>query len=411
MYRWLLFSLLLVALLPSRAARAQTPPGLEAALADLSARVGRTVTLADLQNWSFEVKVFPDASLGCPEPGQMYAQVLTSGTQFILAYQGTSYDYRVSADGRVVVLCTTAVAPTPDPRANCPPSGDPGYLPPRLSIGGQGRVAPGGFPNNIRSLPGSSGDKIGEIPPGGVFTVLDGPRCSTLDKIVWWQVRYNTTFGWTAEGQGGVYWLEPVDDQGVPLIPSPTPALAARPAIRAANAGQVVEIRAGQPLAAPAVLVGTNQWAFGTPTGQITLFDWLTGAPVASVSGHAGAVTALAASSPAEARRLLASGGADGMVRLWDISSGTAIAPGALLAGHTGAVTALAFNLDGSLVASGGEDRTVRLWDVQTGSALIVLTSHAAAVASLAFGPDDAALISTGDDGEVKVWGLPPTAG
>ncbi len=408
MYRWLTLALLVAALLP-RAARAQTPPGLEAALADLSARVGRPVTLADLQSWSFEVKVFPDASLGCPQPGQMYAQVLTNGTQFILSYQGTSYDYRVSADGRIVVLCTTGAAPTADPRAACPPPNDPAYLPPRLSVGAQGRVVPGGFPNNLRSQPGSSSDKIGEIPPGGVFTVLDGPRCSTLDKIVWWQVRYNTTFGWTAEGQGGVYWLEPVDAQGMPLLPTPTPA-AARAAISPANASQVVEIRAGQPLSAPAVLVAADQWAFGTAAGQITLVSGRTSAPLASVSGHAGAVTALAAVRSAEGRALLASGGADGSVRLWDVSGGTAIAPGPLAAGHTGAVTALAFTEDGALLASGGDDQTVRLWDAQTGAPLATLTGHSAAVTNLSFSPDGAALLSTDSAGGVKVWGLPLAA-
>jgi len=40
-----------------------------------------------------------------------------------------------------------------------------------------------------------------------VFTVLDGPWCG--DEHLWWQVNYNDKIGWTAEGEGSVYWLEP----------------------------------------------------------------------------------------------------------------------------------------------------------------------------------------------------------
>jgi uncharacterized protein YraI len=65
-----------------------------------------------------------------------------------------------------------------------------------------------GIPNNLREGPGSSTKYVGEIPPGGVFTVLDGPRCAS--GIAWWQVNYNGLIGWTPEGQGTEYWVEPI---------------------------------------------------------------------------------------------------------------------------------------------------------------------------------------------------------
>jgi hypothetical protein len=81
-------------------------------------------------------------------------------------------------------------------------------LPPRLVIGGQGRVTPG-QPNLIRSVPSrTSGTVIGQIPAGGVFDVIGGPQCG--DGLRYWQVTYIGRTGWTAEGQGVNYWLEPV---------------------------------------------------------------------------------------------------------------------------------------------------------------------------------------------------------
>jgi hypothetical protein len=44
-------------------------------------------------------KTWSDASLGCPEPEMMYAQVLTPGYQIILEAGGTHYDYRADQSG------------------------------------------------------------------------------------------------------------------------------------------------------------------------------------------------------------------------------------------------------------------------------------------------------------------------
>ncbi|MFN3486306.1 MAG: WD40 repeat domain-containing protein [Planctomycetota bacterium] len=61
--------------------------------------------------------------------------------------------------------------------------------------------------------------------------------------------------------------------------------------------------------------------------------------------------------------RLLASGGADAMVRLWDPATGKEVR---VLPGHGDRVTGVAFSRVGALLASSSSDTTVRLWDVKS---------------------------------------------
>lgn len=92
----------------------------------------------------------------------------------------------------------------------------PGFLPSRLIIGEYGRITPGD-PNRLRESPG--GRVIAQIYAGEVFKVLDGPVCgiaSTGLGLAWWKVEYTsprdgrTYIGWTAEGSGSTYWVDPV---------------------------------------------------------------------------------------------------------------------------------------------------------------------------------------------------------
>jgi len=103
----------------------------------------------------------------------------------------------------------TRVPPSPTPRV---PVGCEGFLPPRLSPGERACVSDV-EPNNIRPYPGSPDSEIiAQIPPGGVFNVLDGPECVRAMVTVWYYVEYNGTVGWTAEGSKRIntYWLSPL---------------------------------------------------------------------------------------------------------------------------------------------------------------------------------------------------------
>ncbi len=89
------------------------------------------------------------------------------------------------------------------------PSSCPGFLPSRLTPGATGRVTTvPNLPNRIRSYPGFGGEVLGQIPPGEQFWISNGPFCA--ENTAWWQISYAGIVGWTAEGEGGTYWLEPI---------------------------------------------------------------------------------------------------------------------------------------------------------------------------------------------------------
>jgi WD40 repeat protein len=66
--------------------------------------------------------------------------------------------------------------------------------------------------------------------------------------------------------------------------------------------------------------------------------------------------------------------------------------------------TAVAFGANGSVVASGGADGRIRLWEAASARQIVVLASHAGPVTSVAFVPGSELVISTSVDGSARVW-------
>jgi hypothetical protein len=58
----------------------------------------------DIRLVSVEAVEWSDTSLGCPQPGMMYAQVITPGYRVVLEAGGQKYEYHTDT-GRFVVLC------------------------------------------------------------------------------------------------------------------------------------------------------------------------------------------------------------------------------------------------------------------------------------------------------------------
>jgi len=94
----------------------------------------------------------------------------------------------------------------------------------------------------------------------------------------------------------------------------------------------------------------------------------------------------------------LASGGEDGMIRLWPKEE---TGEPMVLAHGWGGVWSLAVLADGRL-ASGGEDGKIKLWPTE-GTGEPVVLAHGDWVLSLAVLPDGR-LASGGDDGTIKIW-------
>lgn len=81
-----------------------------------------------------------------------------------------------------------------------------GFMPSRLMLGEYARVTPG-VSNNVRESPTRASARVGEIPGGATFLIYDGPICS--DGTAWWFVSYEDVIGYTVEGLGTEYFLEP----------------------------------------------------------------------------------------------------------------------------------------------------------------------------------------------------------
>lgn len=116
--------------------------------------------------------------------------------------------------------------------------------------------------------------------------------------------------------------------------------------------------------------------------------------PLQTLQGHYGAVRAVAFHPDGT---LLASGGDDDSIRLWQFNVDQ-WGEHQLLRGHTGAVMAIAFSPDGQLLASGSADHTIRLWDLQH-TACHIVRGHKKMVNTLAFSPDGQYLASADDGG------------
>jgi WD40 repeat protein len=120
-----------------------------------------------------------------------------------------------------------------------------------------------------------------------------------------------------------------------------------------------------------------------------------------TLHGHRFAVRDLAFAPNPDVPRLASASG-DGTVRIWDVTTGKeTVAP----LRHTNEVNSVAFSQDGRLLASGGYDRVVKVWDTGTWTVLHEHPDPTGTVESVAFHPKDSRVLAWGGkDATVKLW-------
>ncbi|HEY6806113.1 MAG TPA: serine/threonine-protein kinase [Pyrinomonadaceae bacterium] len=98
--------------------------------------------------------------------------------------------------------------------------------------------------------------------------------------------------------------------------------------------------------------------------------------------------------------KMLATGGEDFQIKLWNIATGQEV--GSLL-GHFAPIAALAFSQDGKLLASLGEkEEKIKLWNLATGAELRTIV--APAEARILFSPDSRFLAVASSEGSIRMW-------
>ncbi|SFR29175.1 WD40 repeat [Lentzea waywayandensis] len=131
--------------------------------------------------------------------------------------------------------------------------------------------------------------------------------------------------------------------------------------------------------------------------GAVTAWDLESRKPVRTIAEHDGPVTSLVL-----AGNVVASGGADRTIRLVDPASDAP--PRNFPVAHTAEVEALAFSPDGTVLASGGNDGRIVLWDVEHSRELAVLGELGNALRDIAFTPDGRTLVTGDASGAVIFW-------
>ncbi|QAA76069.1 MAG: WD-40 repeat protein [Candidatus Bipolaricaulis sibiricus] len=139
----------------------------------------------------------------------------------------------------------------------------------------------------------------------------------------------------------------------------------------------------------------------------VRIWDARSGDLAGTLAEHAGSVNAIAFSP--DGTCLVAATWREAVV--WDVASGTPIRT---LGGHRNEVRATAYSPQGSVLATGGYDGVLRLWDAGSGELLESVevlrpkTGFGAppdqGILSIAFAPDGQMIAAAGSDGRVHVW-------
>ncbi|KAK3699744.1 hypothetical protein QZH41_015597, partial [Actinostola sp. cb2023] len=124
---------------------------------------------------------------------------------------------------------------------------------------------------------------------------------------------------------------------------------------------------------------------------------------------HKDYVKALAYASDKE---LVASGGLDKQIFLWDVNTLTALTATnntvttSSLSGQKDSIYSLAMNRNGSVLISGSTEKILRVWDPRTCGKVMKLKGHMDNVKAIAIDADGTLCLSGSSDGSIRLWSL-----
>ncbi|WP_414530784.1 WD40 repeat domain-containing protein [Nodularia chucula] len=137
--------------------------------------------------------------------------------------------------------------------------------------------------------------------------------------------------------------------------------------------------------------------ASGGGDHKINLWNLDNGEVVATFNGHSNTIRSINFSNDG---LILASASTDKTIMLWYSLAGTTFR------GHSEIVTSVVLSPDSQKLASGSTDKTIRIWNLNTEELICTLTDHENSVMSVVFTPDGQTLISGSMDSTIKLWDI-----
>jgi len=441
--RLIVILLTLTLLIPFAVSAQTTPPEVEIALADLNTRLGTTYTLDSLdisESWSWAEQRFLDASLGCPQPDQLYAQVESQAYVITFTIDNQMYDYRAPRASNQAIFCSVTTLPE---ATETPPAtgGEWEYVAVAGSFNPHLAWSPSGAEIAVSGVVESSGAAMGMILLYNPADLTELPRQVPLNQPVT-ALEYLATdpviYLVTGAGAGDVA-IFPVEPEGLDILMMQTSDVATVTDVAISENQQVIaSVNAAQNDPALSDLWSIHLWnastgealsnleapapvtsldingsliAAGVLGGGVAIYDITSGEQLGFFGGGGNAIAVTEVSFSPDGTMLAVANGMT--VTLWDTTD-----PANLTISQTyisdSTLLSLDFSADGAFLAAAGGDPSVpnaatsaiRVWDTTTGEIAATLRGHTDAVGDIAFSPDGVRLASVSYDGTLRVWQL-----